>query len=143
MIASRLLKVADSYYARSQAGIAALPARCRPAIRAAGLIYAEIGRQIERNGMDSVNHRAVTSKSRKLVLLAGALGDAVWMRAPLARREGEASEASFLLEAVESQQGFGPATATLKPLWHYSGWGDDLFGLLTRVEQRKQAQQAS
>jgi phytoene synthase len=142
MIAARLLKVADGYYERSQAGIAALPARCRPAIRAAGLIYAEIGREIERNGMDSVNTRAVTSKSRKLALLSKALGDVVWMRSPAPTPAGEAKEASFLLDAVESQQNLGPATATLKPLWHYSGWGEDLFGLLTRVEQRRQARQA-
>ena len=35
-------------------GIALLPANCRPAILAAALIYAEIGREIERNGFDSV-----------------------------------------------------------------------------------------
>ena len=142
MIASQLLRAADGYYQRSQSGIAALPARCRPAIRAAGSIYAEIGREVERNGMDSVNQRAVTTKARKLALLASALGDAVWTRSPPLTQKGEASEAAFLLDAVESLRDAGPAAATLKPLWHCGDWGGDLFGLLTRVEQRKQAQQA-
>jgi hypothetical protein len=53
----------------------------------------------------------------------------------------EADEASFLLDAVDNQLAPRHNQASLKPLWHYSGWGDDLFGLLTRVEQRKQIRQ--
>jgi phytoene synthase len=45
-VVARLLFEAEGLYARAEAGIAVLPAQCRPAIRAAGLIYAEIGRQI-------------------------------------------------------------------------------------------------
>ncbi len=40
-------------------------ASCRPAICAARLVYAEIGRQIERNGLDSIGRRAVVSRQRQ------------------------------------------------------------------------------
>ena len=140
-VAGQLLKVADTCYARSQAGVTALPWRCRPAIRAAGLIYAEIGRAIENNGMDSVNRRAVTSKGRKLALLASAMVVPGRLGKPVGDGTSEAREASFLLDAVASEQMPQSMQATLKPVWHYNGWGEDLFGLLTRVEQRKQAGQ--
>ena len=52
-IVARLLNEADRLYARARAGIAALPASRRPAILAAAEIYAEIGREIERNTCDS------------------------------------------------------------------------------------------
>lgn len=141
-VAARLLAVADGYYLRSQAGIAALPARCRPSIRAAGLIYAEIGREIERNGMDSVNRRAVTAKTRKLALLMRAMSGGGLTGNPRQPHTAEAPEASFLLDAVENEQVPRLFQATLKPMWDYNEWGGDLFGLLTRVEQRKQARQA-
>ena len=50
---------------RARAGIALLPAGCRPAILAAALIYAEIGREIERNAYDSVTRSARVSAARK------------------------------------------------------------------------------
>ncbi len=65
----RLLGVAEFYYRRADAGIAALPADCRPAIRAASLVYEDIGRVIRRRGCDSVGGRARTTAWRKLVLL--------------------------------------------------------------------------
>ncbi|NDA99728.1 MAG: phytoene/squalene synthase family protein, partial [Betaproteobacteria bacterium] len=54
-VVRRLLAAADQLYERAELGIAALPRDCRPAIRAAGLVYAEIGRELERAGLDSVN----------------------------------------------------------------------------------------
>lgn len=142
VVTGRLLDVADQFYARADSGIEALPRRCRPAIRAAGVIYAEIGREIERNGLDSVTRRAVTTRSRKLALLGKVfITSAGPYQAGRASSEVEADEASFLLDAVDNQLAPRHNQAALKPLWHYSGWGDDLFGLLTRVEQRKQARQ--
>ena len=141
-VAASLLAVADQYYEASRSGVAALPPGCRPAIRAAGLIYAGIGREIERNGHDSINHRAVTSKSRKLTLLLRAVTSDAWRPASMATGGAEAAEASFLLNAVETAKIHQPPQATLRPIWHYNGWGEDLFGLLTRVQQRKQAQSA-
>lgn len=71
-VIQRLLDAADELYRRSEIGIGALPRDCRPAINAARLVYAEIGRQIEQSGLDSVSQRAVVSRQRKLALIARA-----------------------------------------------------------------------
>jgi phytoene synthase len=76
---SRLLDDADRLYARSWSGISRLPARSRPAIRAASLLYAAIGREIRSAGFDSVDRRAWTSRRTKLSILARA---ALSSRAP-------------------------------------------------------------
>lgn len=68
----RLLAVADGFYGRSRAGIAALPASCRPGIHAARMIYAAIGDEVARRDFDSVSGRAVVSGPIKVALLAGA-----------------------------------------------------------------------
>lgn len=72
-VVRRMLELADQLYARSEVGIDMLPSDCRPAIRAAHLIYAEIGRKLERSGLDSVSRRTVVSKGRKLWLVIRAL----------------------------------------------------------------------
>lgn len=64
-----LLDDADRLYARSWAGISRLPATSRPAIRAAALLYAEIGNEIRRAGLDPVRRRAWTSRGTKLRIL--------------------------------------------------------------------------
>lgn len=93
-----LLAAADQLYARAEWGIAQLPARVRPAMYAARLIYAEIGREVERNGLDSVSRRAIVSQRRKLRLLGRSLRicftSAVEDDAPPLR------ETRFLLDAV-------------------------------------------
>jgi phytoene synthase len=81
-VVQRLLREAEGLYRRSELGIAALPRDCRPAIRAARLVYAEIGEQLERSGLDSVNQRVVVSKQRKLALMARATGAALRTPAP-------------------------------------------------------------
>ena len=68
----RLLEEAARLYARSQPGVGALPSDCRPAIRAAGLIYADIGRVVRERDFDSVSGRARVGLGRKLWLLARA-----------------------------------------------------------------------
>jgi phytoene synthase len=68
-VVERLLRVADALYERADAGIAALPLACRPGIAAARLLYAEIGREVERAGFDSVSARARVAASRKARLL--------------------------------------------------------------------------
>ena len=72
-VTARLLAVADRHYERADAGIASLPLDCRPAIRAARLIYSEIGAEIRKNGFDSVSRRAVVSSPTKLRLLGRSL----------------------------------------------------------------------
>lgn len=73
----RLLRAADELYERSEHGIAALPRDCRPAIRAARLVYAEIGHRLERDGLDSVNRRVVVPARRKAALMARAASAAL------------------------------------------------------------------
>ena len=78
-VVARLLNEADRLYKQSTLGIAELPRDCRSAILSAGLIYAEIGHQLRRNGLDSVNHRSVVSTGRKLVLLLQAKFQSAWV----------------------------------------------------------------
>lgn len=80
-VVQRLLDEADRLYKLSYAGIAELPADCRAAILAAGLIYAEIGHQLRRDGLDSVSRRTVVSMRRKMVLLVSAWTQAGWIYA--------------------------------------------------------------
>jgi phytoene synthase len=69
----RLLAEADALYSRVAAGVAVLPKGCQPGINAARYLYSEIGREVERAGMDSVSRRAVVPSTVKAKLLAKAL----------------------------------------------------------------------
>jgi 15-cis-phytoene synthase len=76
-VVARLLAHAARLYTRAEFGIAALPRDCRPAIRAARLVYAEIGEQLARDGFDSITRRTVVSRQRKIALMARATSAAV------------------------------------------------------------------
>ncbi len=81
-VVARLLDHAERYYRLADAGISMLPRDCRIAIRAARLIYADIGREIRKQGLDSVSRRAFTSKARKIVLLVRSVVSFFWRRQP-------------------------------------------------------------
>ncbi len=81
-VVDRLLQEADRLYALGQTGVGALPPDCRAAILAASMIYAEIGVQLRRDGMNPVDRRTVVSTGRKLVLLAGAWTQSHFMYVP-------------------------------------------------------------
>lgn len=70
---AELLRRADAFYRRGDRGLAALPASVGVAMRAARLIYAEIGGVIARRGYDVTAGRAVVSPARKLWLVVRAL----------------------------------------------------------------------
>ncbi|AWN37370.1 phytoene/squalene synthase family protein [Methylobacterium radiodurans] len=110
-VVARLLSEADRLYARAQAGIAGLPADCRPAIRAAALIYAEIGRAVAANGHDAVGARARVGTPRKLALLARAA--APERAAPVFGRAPPLPETAFLVAAVAG----APGPARRLPAW--------------------------
>jgi phytoene synthase len=97
-VVQRLLAEARRLYARAQPGIGILPRNCRPAIRAAHLIYAEIGAEVARAGFDSVGRRAVVSKRRKLALVLRARFAATWRDMPGWAPPLEAN--AFLVDAV-------------------------------------------
>ncbi|WP_295389049.1 phytoene/squalene synthase family protein [uncultured Thiodictyon sp.] len=99
-VVARLLAAAEELYARSDEGISRLPLRCRAGIGAARHLYAEIGHEVGRRGMDSICSRAVVSPSRKAQLLPRVLA------ATLPRRLGSLPplpETSFLIEAIKAQ----------------------------------------
>jgi 15-cis-phytoene synthase len=101
----RVLALADRYYESGIGGIGLLPARCRPAILAAALVYREIGREVERRGGDGVSARAVVSSRRRLTLLGTALVRP-WTSA--AFRSGAASAHSAHLHAPLHRAGLRP-----------------------------------
>jgi phytoene synthase len=68
-----ILEVADGYYTAGEAGIAALDADSRLAVRAAAMIYHAIGTRIKGRGFDVLDQRARVSTLGKLGLFASAL----------------------------------------------------------------------
>jgi len=131
----RLLDAADEHYRRAAAGVARLPLGCRFGIGAAGLLYAEIGREVVRRGLDSVSGRAVVSGRRKVwVLATGLAGFAVPVRA----LHGVAvPEGVFLVDAVARTAPRLMAQGTTASWWNVSErmlWVLDLF---ERLEQRE------
>jgi phytoene synthase len=118
-----LLDEADALYSAAWPGIRRLPALCRPAIRAAALIYARIGRGIRRAEYDSVTRRAWTGKAEKGALVARALvsGGEAWPGAATEVRADVVSladeRAAFLVAAVtgETSGAVSAATVTAAP----------------------------
>ena len=72
-VIQRLLSVADELYRRSQSGITQLPKECRAAIFGARFVYAQIGREIESNQLDSIHSRAIVSSRKKKLLMLKAI----------------------------------------------------------------------
>ena len=102
---ARLLSEADRLYARSEAGIGALPVKARMGIWAARLIYAGIGKQVRRQGHDSVSMRARTSKAQKIGWMAQASARAatsIVMPQPAVIYAPPLPEVAFLVDATAS-----------------------------------------
>lgn len=134
-VVRRLLEEADRLYARADGGIARLPLSCRPGIMAARLLYAEIGREVERAGGDSVTRRAVVPAWRKADLLARLLY--LTNRKPADITEPPLDETRFLVDAID---GGGPMLLLEEPA---SWWNlDERIGraleLFERLERREQ-----
>ncbi len=140
-VVQRLLQEADALYARVGAGVAQLPANCQPGINAARMLYSEIGREVERAGLDSVSRRAVVPAGRKAILLSAAL---------LTRADsGQASppplpECQFLIDAVDP--GAIPDVSRESPD-EATPWGVEaraiwLIDLFDRLERRDRANSA-
>ena len=98
-VVARLVDEAQRLYDRAAVGVTELPVECRPAIHAARLMYAEIGRKVARAGGDSVTTRAVVSARRKMLLLLQAITASV--TTPRVMDAADAlPEARFLIDAV-------------------------------------------
>jgi phytoene synthase len=137
-IVQRLLDAADALYGRATFGIEHLPRSCRPGIYAARALYAEIGRELERRGLDSISQRAVVSARRKLAVLGRTLAllQTEWLPAGKLAPAVQIDETRFLVEAVAAM----PLRDAVLPVKTRAiedrvVWMIDLF---TRLERRDQ-----
>ncbi|RAI57674.1 phytoene/squalene synthase family protein [Roseicella frigidaeris] len=134
-VVARLLRRADWLYARAEAGIALLPADCRPGIAAARLLYAEIGRQVERQGLDSVAARAVVPARRKAALLLRSA--ALALRAAPAPAAPPLAANRFLLRASAAEA--LPPEAPLPGAFDIPARLARVLHLFERLERRDRA----
>jgi phytoene synthase len=137
-VVQRLLAAADELYVRAADGIAQLPAACRPGMHAARLIYAEIGREVERRGLDSVSRRAVVSGARKARLLAGAIAVAALPGAAAAAPPLEATQ--YLVEAVAQAPAPSLDLQLGPPWWNLHARVIWTLALFERLERQQQQQ---
>lgn len=72
-----LLDLADGLYASGDRGIPALSLRAGVAVRAARLVYSDIGRVLRARGGDPLGPRAVVGTARRLWLVARAVGSSL------------------------------------------------------------------
>ncbi|MXQ09757.1 squalene/phytoene synthase family protein [Alphaproteobacteria bacterium GH1-50] len=133
-LVQRLLREADRLYARSEAGIAALPLSVRPGIFAARHVYAGIGAAIAKNGHDTISYRARTYKSQKIGWLALATlrsGVTTVMPRSAVLHAQPLPECAFLVSAAA------------RPVARGSAWGDGrsgaLLSILADLEARDQS----
>lgn len=135
-VVQRLLDVADVLYERAGAGIARLPFAYRPGMHAARIVYAEIGRAVERQGLDSVSSRAIVSGQRKLWLAGRAV-----IEAGLPQGSGAGAPLAatcFLVDAVALSP--APPIAARRSLAEHVEWLIDLFTRLEQLERRRPLQ---
>ncbi|MBV0914134.1 15-cis-phytoene synthase [Anianabacter salinae] len=132
----RLLTEADRLYLRSEAGVAALPADCRPGIFAARHIYAGIGGAIRRNGYDTISWRSRTTKSQKIGWLGLSTlraGVTTLMPRSAVLHARPAPETLFLVEAA--------AQKARRPAWG-DGRSGALLALFAQLEMEDRARRS-
>lgn len=139
-VVRRLLAAADGLYRRADPGIALLPLSCRPAIHAARHLYAGIGQEVERRGLDSVRQRAVVPGSRKAGLLVRALAAAA-----MPRQGGPAPplpETRFLVEAVTAASARAPDLGAALAWWKPGERAIWVIGLFAALAQRERIERS-
>lgn len=77
LVLKKLLSEAEALYQHGLAGTRNLPWRSALAVLIAARLYREIGREIIRQGMESLEQRTVVGKSRKIWLVALAIFDLI------------------------------------------------------------------
>lgn len=135
---ARLLGFADELYQRAAGGIACLPRSCRPGMHAARLIYAEIGREVERQALDSVAQRAVVSGRRKASLVATAIIASIGSRRGVPAAPLPATR--FLVESVAAMplRAEHDSLAAPYPWWRFGYRVARIIDLFERLERREQ-----
>ena len=137
-VIARLLHEADLLYQRVAAGVAELPAGCRPGINAARSLYAEIGVELERRGLDSVARRTVVPARRKLWLLMQA--PFMSTRVGLSGNSPPLPQTRFLVEAVTpGAAGMAAHPALNLRWWQVRARMDWLVHLFERLEHQEQS----
>jgi phytoene synthase len=108
-VIQRVLRHADALYRRADSGIAGLDLAFRPSIFAARRLYAEIGHQLERDGLDSISRRTTVSGGRKAQLVAHALARSLSTAAAPADLQAAAlPQTRFLVDAVAQGSAWTP-----------------------------------
>ncbi len=113
-VIDRLLSRAAGLYVRADAGIAGLAPAYRGAIFAARLLYAEIGEEVRRRGLDSVSGRAAVPAWRKAALMARSAALSRTAR-PSEVVEAPMDATRFLVEAAISGSGSRVAPTGSQP----------------------------
>lgn len=136
-VVQRLLDAADALYARVDAGVALLPLACRPGINAARFLYAEIGHEVARRGLDSVSQRAVVSPARKALMLGWSL---LCLAPPTAASAlPPLPPTRFLVDAAVASTPLALTIGLPPPWWNLVGrvvWVIDLFERLGQRERQ-------
>lgn len=139
-VVGRLLDEADRLYQQAAAGIAQLPRDCRSAILAARLIYAEIGQQLRREGLDPCARRAVVPASRKLVLLACASVQSGWVGRSAAAVPPLAAIAYLVDHCNTLEETAFSGGISTRPFGERMAWMLEMF---ERVEARRQEERTN
>ncbi|MFN3350768.1 phytoene/squalene synthase family protein [Pseudorhodoplanes sp.] len=132
-----VLAHADTLYRFAAPGIAALPLSCRPAMHIARILYAEIGREIERQDFDSVSQRAVVSPQGKIAALLRAVPETLSL--PRASHAVASPAAQFLLDGLPAGAARHDEAVAWYDIRNRAIWLIDLF---ERLERRDQVQRA-
>jgi phytoene synthase len=134
-VVGRLLAVADQLYERAGTGIGELPLACRPGMQAARLLYAAIGAEVRRRGLDAVTGRAHVGAARKAELLARAV--VAGLTPAVADASPTLPAARFVVDAAVAGTNASPARLRLsdRVIW--------MLELFERLEQREAAARAS
>ena len=114
-VVARLLAHADRLYKQADTAVDALPWRCRPAIAAASRVYAEIGREVERSGLDAINRRAVVPLRRKLALLGLSIVRVLGCSPVLGQRSQRFAMRDSVRDLVDAALVGRPATGWILP----------------------------
>ncbi len=132
-VVRRLLDAADVLYERVGAGVAQLPFACRPGINAARRLYAEIGHEVARRGLDAVTQRAVVAPRRKVRVAVSAVAGAMF---PLHRcADGPLVATRYLVDAACDDT---PRTnQAMPPAWNLAARAVWTIELLERLERQR------
>ncbi len=131
-VVRRVLDAAQQLYRRVDSGVAHLPWACRPGINAARFLYAEIGHQVARQGLNSVAARARVPASRKAWVLLRAVTQVTPTRAP--SPAGALAANRFLVDAALAAVAATPGRVPRRSFGERVAWTAELFARLDRAE---------